>query len=163
MITRRLSLAFAGLAAATVALPTLALADSHVTVHEVQMLNKDPESGEAMVFEPAIIRAQPGDTIRFVNTDRGHNSVANDDMLPEGAEAWKGKINEEIEVTVEQDGTYGYFCQPHMTVGMVGLILVGDAMVNFEEAREVRQRGRAKARYEELFAEAEEMLAAEGS
>ncbi|WP_037373055.1 plastocyanin/azurin family copper-binding protein, partial [Salipiger mucosus] len=40
-------------------------------VHEVKMLNK----GEAgvMVFEPAYVKAEPGDVIQFVPTDKGHN------------------------------------------------------------------------------------------
>ena len=38
---------------------------------EVMMLNKG-EKG-AMVFQPDHIKAAPGDTIRFVPTDKGHN------------------------------------------------------------------------------------------
>ena len=43
-ITRRLGLQIAG--AATLAIPIRALAEGHATVHEVQMLNKDPDTGE---------------------------------------------------------------------------------------------------------------------
>ncbi|MEO0912718.1 MAG: pseudoazurin [Pseudomonadota bacterium] len=164
--TRREHLALLGsaVAAAGAGAPLAALADGHAQTIEVQMLNKHPDdSKERMVFVPAVIRANPGDTIKFVSADKGHNSESTKGMLPEGAEEWKSKINDDFELTVTVDGTYGFNCTPHKTVGMVGLILVGDAMVNFEEAKGVRQRGKAKARYEEAFAQAEEMLAAESS
>jgi plastocyanin len=52
---------------------------------EVKMLNKG-EKG-TMVFEPDFVSAAPGDTIRFVPTDKGHNVETIKGMLPEGAEA----------------------------------------------------------------------------
>lgn len=143
----------AGLTAALLAGPTLA------AEHTVQMLNKDPETGDRNVFEPALLQIEPGDTVTFVPTDRGHNAAVQEGMFPEGATEWGGEINEEFTVTFDTEGTYGYNCTPHYGQGMVGLILVGDASVNFEEAKEVRQRGRARAVYEELFAEAETMMA----
>lgn len=140
-------------------------AESHgePQVHEVRMLNAHPDDrAQRNVFVPDIVRAKPGDTVRFIAEDRGHNAVADENMLPEGAEEFSGRINEEIEVVLEAEGTYGYYCQPHRGLGMVGLILVGDASVNFEEAREAPQRGKAAERYEDIFARAEELLAAEG-
>ena len=127
--------------------------------HEVKMLNKDPESGERMVFQPAVLQIQPGDTVKFVPTDKGHNSQVIDEMMPDGGTEWKGKLNKEIEVTFETEGTFGYQCQPHYATGMVGLILVGDATSNMEEAKAAKHRGKAKQRFEELFAKAEEMMA----
>ncbi|MEM0950111.1 MAG: pseudoazurin [Pseudomonadota bacterium] len=95
---------------------------------EVQMLNKGSD-GERMVFEPAFIQAQPGDTIKFIATDKGHNAEIGKDMLPDGAEIFKGKINEEIEITLEVKGVYGVICKPHYAMGMVMIIAVGDADV----------------------------------
>lgn len=161
-ITRRTGLKLMG-ASALAASPLKALAGSHATVHEVQMLNKHPEDNERMVFYPDIVRAQPGDTIKFIATDRGHNSQSNDDMMPEGGESWNGKINDDVEVTLETEGAYGYYCTPHQSVGMVGLILVGDVSSNYEAVKEARQRGRARERYEDIFARADEMLEAESS
>ena len=143
----------AGLTAALLAAPAFA------AEHRVEMLNKDPETGDRNVFEPAVLMIAPGDTVIFVPTDKGHNSVASEGMIPEGGTAWEGGINEEVSVTFDVEGTYGYNCVPHYGQGMVGLILVGDASANLEEAKAVQQRGRAKAVYEELFAEAEAMLA----
>ena len=126
------------------------------------MLNRHPETDDRMVFHPAVIRARVGDTIRFLSTDRGHNSEATEGMLPPGVEAWRSRINDDFEVVLTADGTYGYHCTPHKTVGMVGLILVGDAFVNFEAARAVRHRGRAKSRFDLYFAEAEDLLRVQG-
>ena len=43
---------------------------------------------------------------------------------------------------------------------MVGLILVGDVtQEQLDEAKKAKQRGKAKARYEDYFAMAEEMIA----
>ena len=39
---------------------------------EIKMLNKGVEG--SMVFEPAFVAAQPGDTIVFLPTDKGHNA-----------------------------------------------------------------------------------------
>ena len=95
---------------------------------EVKMLNKGSD-GERMVFEPAFIQAAPGDTIKFLASDKGHNAEMNKGMLPEGAEMFKGKINEEIEVTLDVEGVYGVICKPHFAMGMVMTIAVGDVEV----------------------------------
>lgn len=146
-ITRRtgLRLGVAALAA-TVTLPLVATTPASAqTTHEVRMLNAHPaDRTQRMVFDPPVLRIQPGDTVRFVATDRGHNAQTVDGMLPEGAEAFRGRVNEEFEVTFTAEGTYGYVCQPHQTMGMVGFILVGDHSTNFAAVREAAagMRGR---------------------
>ena len=126
---------------------------------EVRMLNRDPDDrSRQMVFAPDLIQVPPGTTVRFLPVDRGHNTASTKGMLPEGAEAWQSSLNAPYDVTLTVEGTYGYHCTPHLSMGMVGLILVGDARANFHAAREVRQRGRAAERYAELFARAEALL-----
>ncbi|MBX3531349.1 MAG: pseudoazurin [Rhizobiaceae bacterium] len=115
---------------------------------EVLMLNKG-EKG-TMVFQPDFIKAAPGDTIRFVPTDKGHNVETIKGMLPEGAEAFKSKFNEELTVTLTAEGVYGVKCTPHYAMGMVALIEVG-AATNVEEAKAVKQTGKAKTVFAELF------------
>ncbi len=92
---------------------------------EVKMLNKGAEG--AMVFEPAGLKIAPGDTVTFIPTDKGHNAEAIKGMVPEGAAEFKGKMNEEIKVTFDVPGLYGIKCAPHLGMGMVAAILVGDA------------------------------------
>ncbi|CAD7052417.1 pseudoazurin [Pseudorhizobium endolithicum] len=120
--------------------------------HEVKMVNKDSE-GRAMQFEPAYLKIAPGDTVTFINVDKGHNSESVKGMIPEGAEAWKGKINEEIKVTFDVEGLYGYKCLPHQGMGMVGVIQVGEDTANLEQVTAVKLPGKAKTRMEELLAE----------
>lgn len=122
--------------------------------HEVLMLNRGSD-GEAMVFEPAFLKVAPGDTVRFVPTDMSHNSEAVLGMLPEGAEAWKGKINEEIAVTFDAEGVYGVKCLPHYALGMVALVQVGEDLSNLDEALTVKHPGRAAQRMAVLFEQVE--------
>ena len=123
---------------------------AHAADHQVQMLNKG-EKG-AMVFQPDFIVAQPGDTVTFVPTDKSHDAMSIKDMIPEGAEPFKGKLNEQITVTVEKEGIYGVKCAPHYGMGMVALIVVGEP-TNLEQAKAVKQTGKAKKAFEELFAQ----------
>ena len=116
---------------------------------EVQMLNKGEKGG--MVFQPDLVRAAPGDTIKFMPTDKGHNAESIKGMLPDGVERFKSKINKEFVLRVEKDGLYGIKCSPHYGLGMVALIAVGEP-VNEEAARAVKQSGKSKARFEDIFA-----------
>ncbi|MEM8571870.1 MAG: pseudoazurin [Pseudomonadota bacterium] len=158
LITRRTALIAAGGAMAMAfAAPRSALA---ATTHNIDMLNKSPDDPRARyVYSPRILVVQPGDSVHFVATDKGHDTVSEDEMIPAGAEGWKGKINEEITLTLDQPGFYGYRCTPHYTLGMVGLIIVeGEGMTaNLEAAKAARQRGRAKATWDEIWAEVDGM------
>lgn len=118
--------------------------------HQVQMLNKG-EKG-AMVFQPDLIVAAPGDTVTFIPTDKSHDAESIKDMIPEGAQPFKGKMNEQITVTVDKEGIYGVKCTPHYGMGMVALIVVGKPG-NLDQAKAVKQTGKAKKVFEKLFAE----------
>ncbi|MEP3275133.1 MAG: pseudoazurin [Stappiaceae bacterium] len=131
-----------------VLMPWVVLAETHV----VEMRNADPENPNLInLFTPAILKIQPGDTVKFAVVDKGHNSASKRGMLPEGAEPWNGKIDEELEVSFDIEGIYGYVCLPHYSMGMVGLILVGDYHANLGKARAVKQRGKAKKNFRALF------------
>ncbi len=116
--------------------------------HVVQMLNKG-EKG-AMVFQPAFVKAAPGDTVKFVPTDKSHDAESIKGMIPAGAEPFKGKTNEEITVTLTQEGVYGVKCAPHYGMGMVALIVVGKP-ANLEAAKAVKHAGKAKPVFADLF------------
>ena len=100
---------------------------------EVHMLNKGAEG--AMVFEPAFVKVAPGDTVTFIPTDKGHNVETIKDMIPEGAEAFKSKMNENYKVTFDKPGAYGVKCTPHVGMGMVGVVVVGDAPANLDTVK----------------------------
>ena len=119
--------------------------------HVVQMLNKG-EKG-SMVFQPDFVKAAPGDTVKFVPTDKTHNAEIIPGMIPDGAEPFKGKPSEEITVTLTKEGVYGVRCAPHYGMGMVALIVVGKP-VNLEAAKAVKQVGKAKTVFPGLLDEA---------
>ena len=101
-------------------MPVSAFADTHY----VKMLNRN-DTGP-MPFEPDYLVIKPGDTVKFLATDRGHNASTIKEMIPEGGKKFVGKINQEIEVTLDAPGIWGIKCSPHYTMGMVMLIQVGD-------------------------------------
>ena len=138
------ALAVVGLLGAT---PTLA------ANFEVKMLNKG-EAG-AMVFEPAFVKVAPGDTVTFVPTDKGHNAETIKDMIPEGAEPFKGAMGKEVVVTFTVPGAYGIKCQPHFAMGMIALVVVGDAPANLEAVKAVKTPKKVHERFEPLFEQAE--------
>ena len=119
---------------------------------EIKMLNKG--EGGYMVFEPNFVEAAPGDTIKFVAADKGHDSASIKGMLPEGAEPFAGDIGKEVSVTVTQEGLYGVECKPHAGMGMVALIQVGAAanLDAFTEAANA-MRGKGKERMLEDLAQ----------
>ncbi len=83
-------------------------------------------NAEARVFNPAIVYIAPGDTIKFDNMT-SHNSVTY--VVSDGADGWgeKGKgLGDNIAVTLDSPGIYGYACDPHIGFGMVGVVVVGD-------------------------------------
>lgn len=116
--------------------------------HEVKMLNKG-EKG-AMVFEPDLIKVAPGDTVTFKATDPGHNAETIKGMIPDGAQPFEGKMGQDITVTFTQPGVYGVKCKPHIAMGMVGLIVVGDP-VNLDAAKAVKTSGAANKKFTALL------------
>jgi pseudoazurin len=133
-------------AVAAMLLATSAFAETF----EVQMLNKGTEG--AMVFEPAFVKAAVGDTVTFLSPDKGHNAESIKGMLPDGVEPFKSEMSKDFTLTLTTEGLYGVKCTPHYAMGMVALIQVG-APVNLDAAAAVVQKGKAKTRFEPLFAQ----------
>lgn len=92
--------------------------------YEVKMLTRTATAG--MVFEPDYLQIAPGDTVKFVPTHSGHNAATLPELLPEGAQSFQGKIDQQIEQTFSIPGLYGIQCTPHLAMGMVMLIQVGE-------------------------------------
>ena len=96
----------------------------HAANFEVKMLNQGASG--VMVFEPAFLKINTGDTVTFLATDAAHNSASIPGMLPNGASSWNGELSRDIAVTFDVPGVYGYQCTPHSMMAMVGVIQVGD-------------------------------------
>jgi len=83
--------------------------------------------GVVTQWRPLVTFAQPGDTLRFTGMI-GHDTQTIDGMIPAGASGWTSKLGEEaFTVTLDQEGAYVFKCNPHMSSGMVGVVVVGDA------------------------------------
>ena len=108
---------------------------------QVKMLNKGAKG--MMVFEPDVVKVQPGDTVTFVATDPGHDAMSVPGMLPDGAQPFEGQIGKDVTVTFTQPGVYGVKCKPHYVMGMVGVVVVGDAAPNLEAAKAAKNPGKA--------------------
>ncbi len=119
---------------------------------EVHMLNKGAEG--SMVFEPAFVKVNPGDSVTFVPTDKGHNVETIKDMIPDGATPFKGKMNETYKVTFDAPGVYGVKCTPHVGMGMVGVVVVGDAPANVEKVKGIKLPKKAQERLDAALAAA---------
>ena len=98
--------------------------------YEVKMLNQGPEG--YMVFEPSVLKINKGDTVTFIATDAAHNSASIEGMIPPGASTWNGSLSQDITVTFDVEGIYGYQCTPHAMMAMVGIIEVGKSKSNLE-------------------------------
>lgn len=98
---------------------------------------------DAHTFEPSTSTVPAGSTVTFSNdSSEAHTVTAYEDEIPEDAVYFasggfpseeqardrlsKGLIGEgrSFEVTLEEPGTYEYFCIPHEGDGMKGTIVV---------------------------------------
>lgn len=94
--------------------------------YDVKMLDNGKDGG--MVFEPAYIKAEKGDTITFLPTTKGHWVQSR--ALPEGAAKFLSKEDEKFVLTLDHEGLYFYICPPHRAMNMAGLIQVGNDTSN---------------------------------
>ena len=115
-----------------------AMAEEHI----VKMLNNGKDG--MMVFEPAVLSVNVGDTVKFEATDMAHNSASVPGMIPAGAKPWMGRMSQDISVTFDTEGVYVYECTPHKMMAMVGVIKVGSAN-NIDDIKEQSQH------YEKAF------------
>ncbi len=87
-----------------------------------------------MKFDPVVVFVKAGDTVQWTGLPAAsHDAVAIPSMIPEDAEAFNKK-EEGATVTLNKEGAYVYKCSPHLGLGMVGAIVVGDKMpTNMEQ------------------------------
>lgn len=98
--------------------------------HEVKMLNQGKDG--MMTFEPGFLNVAAGDTVTFLPTDMAHNTHSV--LSPAEGATWNGSMGEKITVTLNKEGVYLYQCDPHLPLGMVGVIQVGEAS-NLKDAK----------------------------
>lgn len=102
-------------------LSVLTLGNAFTAEHEVKMLTWG--KGGSMVYEPAVLRVEVGDTVTFIPTQSGHQVKSH--TIPEGAAEFISSLDEKFSVTLDKEGIYLYYCPPHRMMNMSGLIQVG--------------------------------------
>ena len=108
--------------------------------HIIKMLNKGA-NGEKMVFEPTFLQIKPGEKVRFIPVDKGHMAQTVKGGIPSGAAAFASKVNETYTQVFDQAGAYAVKCKPHYTMGMVAMIVVGDAQ-NIDQMEKLKIKGK---------------------
>tara|TARA_B100000925_G_C21873319_1_gene415232 strand:+ start:176 stop:613 length:438 start_codon:yes stop_codon:yes gene_type:complete len=91
----------------------------------IKMVNTD-SSGQIMVFDPPFLKVNVGDTITFIPADALHNSKSVTNLIPSSAAPWEGAMDEKITIELNVEGIYVYQCTPHLALGMIGVIQVGN-------------------------------------
>ena len=108
----------------------------------MEMLNKF--DNEYMVFSKKIVYIDSGDTVFWKATDKGHNVEFVKRAVPTGVEAFKSKLNQDTEYKFSIPGIYAYWCTPHKTMGMIGFVIVGNDLSNFNEVAKAKFLGKSK-------------------
>lgn len=82
------------------------------------------ETGYA--FDPAAVHVSPGTTVRWAWTGEGgaHNVVSKGSGPLDSGQPQAGS-SVTYQKTLERSGTYPYYCEPHRSLGMKGVIIVG--------------------------------------
>ena len=131
-------------------LPKIAVAED-TTIEMLDKLGK-----RNMVFSQEIVRINPGDTVFWKATDKGHNvQFISKNGVPERVEKFKSKIGKDTEYTFTIPGIYAYWCVPHKTMGMIGFVIVGDDLSNLDSIKKVKFIGKSKKIAKALIAEIE--------
>lgn len=128
-------------------LSNLAYADN-ITL---EMLNKR-DDGARMVYSEDVVKVNVGDTVTWLPTSKGHNVeiVA----APEGFDIpKKSKNNKEVSITFDVPGIYYYWCTPHKSMGMIGLVIVGDDISNKDAIAKAKAMGKSKKKLKALLGE----------
>lgn len=141
-----------GKAVCTVAALTLLSMPALAEDFRIEMLNKGKDG--LMVFEPSFLKVAPGDKVTFVPTDKTHSAETVKGLIPDGAEPFKGKVNEEISSSFTVPGAYLIKCLPHMPMGMVALVVVGEgAPANIEAVKAAKLPKKARERLDASLTE----------
>jgi pseudoazurin len=117
---------------------------------EIEVRSLDRSSTGFFVFSPDFVRIKPGDAINFVATDKGHQVYSVPGMIPEGAQPFDAKMSQDIKTTFTVPGVYVIACRPHMPMGMIGIVLVGDP-TNIDKLNPSSLPAKARTKLETLL------------
>ena len=117
----------------------------------IDMLNKR-DDGAKMVYSEDVARIDVGDTITWLPKSKGHNV-----HFIAGPDGWdipkKSKNGKEVVLTFDTPGVYLYQCTPHASMGMIGLVVVGEDTSNVDAIAKAKVRGKSKKLLKKLISE----------
>jgi len=113
----------------------------------IEMLNK--RGKDKMVYGQDVARVEVGQTVTWTPKSKGHNVQFV--SVPEGVEKVKSKLSKEFSYTFEQEGVYLYVCTPHASMGMIGMVIVGESDVNLDEAKDHKFRGKSNKKFKKIL------------
>jgi pseudoazurin len=119
----------------------------------VEMLNRDKPTNMTNVFKPGLVKIAKGDTVKWIATNAGHNVAFVAGGVPAGVALFTSGYTKEIKYKFDKPGLYLYKCSPHLGMGMVGLVLVGNDKSNLAAVKAAYVPPLGKKRLEPLFAE----------
>ena len=114
---------------------------------EIEMLNK--LDGETMVYSVKVAKIDVDYTIIWKSVDKGHNVEFIG--MPKGVKKFKTGISKKAKYTLKTPGIYLYQCTPHKSMGMIGIVVVGDDKTNLDKIKKVKLYGKSKKIFRELL------------
>ena len=119
----------------------------------VEMLN-NRDDGAKMVYSQDITRIDVGDTVTWTPDSKGHNVE-----FIAGPDGWKApkksKLSKEYAYTFDTPGVYLYQCTPHKSMGMIAIVVVGEAdpKVVKDRLKDAKVKGKSKKKLKALLAD----------
>ncbi|HSH48722.1 MAG TPA: plastocyanin/azurin family copper-binding protein [Halomonas sp.] len=131
-LTRRDLLIAVGSTLLAVNIPVLAAGQSQILIEM-----RGTARGERVWFDPFGVAVKPGETLRFINRDKGNSHTVTAyhpelfervRRIPSAAKPFNSGYllpGDSFELTLTVPGVYDFYCIPHESAGMVGRIVVG--------------------------------------
>lgn len=141
------------LSLAAVALSLVAAQAATAAEVVVEMLNRDKVANVSNVFKPTFVKVNKGDTVKWVATNPGHNVAFVQGGVPAGVALFSSPFDKEVKFKFDKPGLYLYKCTPHVGLGMVGIVMVGNDKSNLAAVKAAYVPPLAKKRLEPVFAE----------
>ena len=114
----------------------------------IEMLNKDA-NGNRMVYSQEVAKIDIGDTVTWLPASKGHNVEI---ITSPNKMKFKSKNGKEAKITFDTPGIYYYWCTPHKSMGMIGLVVVGDDLSNINDIASAKAMGKSKKKLKNLLA-----------
>ena len=126
------------------------------TLLTLLMISKDASAKTVQIeftkldtFSIEVVHIDVGGTVEWIPKNSGHNvefiAGPQMNMLPKNS-----KIDDFHSVVFKAPGVYLYGCTPHLNMGMIGLIIVGNDLHNLEKIRNIKLSRISKSVLEDL-------------